>query len=80
MIFKGRNLRDWQEQVWDAKEKIYQETKSMSFKEYLNYIQKGASAFLKEGRLEKQLLSNGCYKIAKDREKKNRPTPTDKQM
>ncbi|MCK4614558.1 MAG: hypothetical protein KAU14_07135 [Thermoplasmata archaeon] len=66
MIFKGRNLKDWQEQVWEAKENIYQETKDMGFNEYLNHISKGASAFLKEGALKKQPLPNGCYKIVKE--------------
>ncbi|PIU68130.1 MAG: hypothetical protein COS84_01665 [Armatimonadetes bacterium CG07_land_8_20_14_0_80_40_9] len=65
MIFKGKNLKDWQEQVWEAKEKIYQETKDMSFKEYLNYISKGASVFLGEGGLKKQPLPNGSHKIVK---------------
>lgn len=65
MIFNGRNLKDWQEQVWDAKEKIYQETKDMSFKEYLDYIQDGVSSFLEKYNLEKQPLPTGCYKIVK---------------
>ncbi len=65
MIFNGRNLKDWQEQVWDAKEKIYQDTKDMSFKEYLNYIQSGVSSFLEEDELEKQPLPTGCHKIVK---------------
>jgi hypothetical protein len=67
MIFNGRNLMDWQEQVWNAKEKIYQETKNMSFKEYLNYIHNGVSSFLEEGNLEKQLLPTGSYKIVENR-------------
>ncbi len=67
MIFKGRKLKDWQEQVWDAKENIYQETKGMNFKEYLSYIHKGASAFLKEGKLEEQPLPDGCFKIVEER-------------
>jgi len=48
MIFNGRNLKDWQEQVWDAKEKIYQETKNMSFKEYMGYIQNGGFVILRK--------------------------------
>ncbi len=63
MRFESRDMKDWQEQVWESKEKIYQETKDMNFKEYLDYIYKGASFFLKEGNLKKQLLSNGCFKI-----------------
>ncbi len=66
MIFKDRSLKDWQEQVWEAKEKIYQETKDMDFKEYLIYIRKGASAFLKEGNLKEQSLPNGCFKIVRE--------------
>lgn len=46
MRFKGRVMKDWQEQVWEAKEKIYLETKNMDFKSYLDYIRKGASDFI----------------------------------
>lgn len=46
MKFKGREMKDWQEQVWDAKEKIYQATKGKSFQEYLAYIREGAQAFI----------------------------------
>lgn len=51
MKFRGREMKDWQQQVWDAKEKIYQETRDQSFEDYLAYIRKGAEAFLTEGRL-----------------------------
>jgi len=45
MKFEGRDLPDWQQQVWDAKENIYQATKGKSFQEYLANIRKGAEAF-----------------------------------
>lgn len=48
MKFEGREMQDWQQQVWDAKEKIYQQTKGKSFQEYLANIRKGAKAFREE--------------------------------
>ena len=68
MIFKRKNLKDWQEQVWEAKEKIYQETEGMNFKEYLSYIHQGAERFLAEGDLKEQLLPDGCFRIVKEKE------------
>ena len=50
MRFRGREIADWQQQVWDAKERIYQETKGKSFREYLEHIRKGADAFRAEGK------------------------------
>jgi len=49
MKYKDRQLVDWQQQVWDAKEKVYQETKGKSFQEYLANIRQGAKAFRTEG-------------------------------
>lgn len=49
MRFRGKEMPDWQEQVWDAKEKIYQQTKGKSFAEYLGNIRRGAHAFRAEG-------------------------------
>lgn len=48
MKFEGREMQDWQQQVWDAKEKIYRQTKGKSFQEYLANIRKGAKAFREE--------------------------------
>ncbi|MBN1943923.1 MAG: hypothetical protein JW849_11575 [Phycisphaerae bacterium] len=45
MKFKGRELEDWQKQVWDAKKKIREELKDCDFKEYLKNIRQGAEAF-----------------------------------
>lgn len=52
MKFNGREMPDWQQQVWGAKEKIYRETEGKSFGEYLANIRKGAEAFRAEGRLQ----------------------------
>ena len=49
MRFRGRQLADWQQQVWDAKEKVYQETKGKSFQEYLANVRQGAKAFRTQG-------------------------------
>ena len=49
MKYRGREMTDWQRQVWDAKETIYQETKGKSFREYLENVRKGADAFRAEG-------------------------------
>ena len=49
MRFKGRQMPDWQQQVWDAKDRIYQGTKGKSFREYLKDIRRGADAFRAEG-------------------------------
>ena len=51
MKFDGRELAEWQQQVWDAKETIYQQTKGKSFREYLENIRKGADAFRVEGQI-----------------------------
>ena len=49
MRFRGREMADWQQQVWDAKQRIYQQTKGRSFREYLENVRKGAEAFRAEG-------------------------------
>ena len=48
MKFNGRELEDWQEQVWNAKKKIRKELKNCSFEEYLQNIRQGAEAFRSE--------------------------------
>ena len=58
MKFEGKEIQDWQEQVWEAKEKIYRETKGKSFHEYLAYIRMGAEMFQAEGRAQEQTPSN----------------------
>ena len=58
MLFKGRELKDWQEQVWDAKRKIYQETMHMDFTEYLKYIHKDVSPLYKKLKIGKRSLAH----------------------
>lgn len=48
MKFEGRELKDWQEQVWDAKRRIYERTKDQGFEAYLEDIREGARAFRAE--------------------------------
>ena len=63
MRFRGRELGDWQEQVWDAKKKVYEETKDKTFQEYLAHVREGARAFLAEGRLACRELPDGVSRI-----------------
>ncbi|MCK4613971.1 MAG: hypothetical protein KAU14_04135 [Thermoplasmata archaeon] len=52
-------------EVWEWKEAVYQETKDMSTREGLEYIQKEVDKMLEEEGLEKVWLSERVYTLRK---------------
>lgn len=41
-----KKTKDWLSMVWNAKEKIYKEMEGLSFRDYMDVIERRANAFL----------------------------------